>query len=204
MDEGCFAAAQKRFIAIAHGHKNRLEGAWARYRAGIAAYRQNKDRRRALHVWASLKAGPYAILERLGRAALELENNHPLKAARILHAVLAGDENVPHLEPVADIVFTQAQQRLRQTSAGERAWAVIDAWSRLALLLGRRAQRTASATSFSVMPSDSILRHTASRLCIRTGIPPVGIPLNANRCARWMDQAHETSFDLEQLEELLQ
>ena len=45
---------------------------------------------------------------------------------------------------------------------------------------------------------------TGMRLCIRTGIPPVGIPLNANRCARWMYQAHETSFNLEQLEELLQ
>ena len=41
------------------------------------------------------------------------------------------------------------------------------------------------------------------RLCIRTGIPAVGIPLNANRCARWMSQAHDTSFNLEQLEELL-
>jgi len=41
------------------------------------------------------------------------------------------------------------------------------------------------------------------RLCIHTGIPPIGIPLNANRCARWMSQAHETSFNLEQLEELL-
>jgi hypothetical protein len=41
------------------------------------------------------------------------------------------------------------------------------------------------------------------RLCIHTGIPPVGIPLNANRCARWMSQAYETSFNLEQLEELL-
>jgi hypothetical protein len=41
------------------------------------------------------------------------------------------------------------------------------------------------------------------RLCIHTGIPPVGIPLNANRCARWMSKAHETSFNLEQLEELL-
>jgi hypothetical protein len=41
------------------------------------------------------------------------------------------------------------------------------------------------------------------RLCIRIGIPPVGIPLNANRCARWMSQAHETSFNLEQLEELI-
>jgi hypothetical protein len=35
------------------------------------------------------------------------------------------------------------------------------------------------------------------------GIPAVGIPLNANRCARWMSQANETSFNLEQLEELL-
>ena len=41
------------------------------------------------------------------------------------------------------------------------------------------------------------------RLCIRIGISPVGIPLNANRCARWMSQAYETSFNLEQLEELL-
>jgi hypothetical protein len=41
------------------------------------------------------------------------------------------------------------------------------------------------------------------RLCVRTGIPPVGIQLNANRCARWMSQAHATSFSLDQLEELL-
>ena len=41
------------------------------------------------------------------------------------------------------------------------------------------------------------------RLCLGSGIPPVGIPLNANRCARWMSQAYETSFNLEQLEELL-
>lgn len=41
------------------------------------------------------------------------------------------------------------------------------------------------------------------RLCIRSGIPPIGIPLNANRCARWMSKAHETSFYLEELEELL-
>ena len=41
------------------------------------------------------------------------------------------------------------------------------------------------------------------RLCIRAGISPLGIPLNANRCARWMSRASETSFNLEQLEELL-
>lgn len=43
----------------------------------------------------------------------------------------------------------------------------------------------------------------AMRLCIKLGIPPIGIPLSANRCARWMKQAHETSFSLEELEELV-
>lgn len=41
------------------------------------------------------------------------------------------------------------------------------------------------------------------RLCLSLGIPAIGIPLDANRCARWMSQAHETSFNIEQLEELL-
>ncbi len=41
------------------------------------------------------------------------------------------------------------------------------------------------------------------RLCLKLGIPAVGIPLNANRCARWMEKAYETSFNLEQLEALL-
>jgi hypothetical protein len=43
----------------------------------------------------------------------------------------------------------------------------------------------------------------AMRLCIKLGIAPIGIPLSANRCARWMKQAHETSFSLEELEELV-
>jgi len=41
------------------------------------------------------------------------------------------------------------------------------------------------------------------RLCIEMDIPPVGIPLDANRCARWMKKAHETSFNLEELEKLI-
>ncbi len=41
------------------------------------------------------------------------------------------------------------------------------------------------------------------RLCIKLGIPPVGIPLSANRCARWMKKALESSFSLEELEELV-
>jgi len=43
----------------------------------------------------------------------------------------------------------------------------------------------------------------AMRLCIKLGISPIGIPLSANRCARWMKQAYETSFSLEELEELV-
>lgn len=42
------------------------------------------------------------------------------------------------------------------------------------------------------------------RLCMRLNIPPVGIPLDANRCARWMSHAQETSFSLMELERLLQ
>lgn len=41
------------------------------------------------------------------------------------------------------------------------------------------------------------------RLCIKLGISPLGVPLDANRCARWMKQAHETSFNLRELEDFL-
>jgi hypothetical protein len=41
------------------------------------------------------------------------------------------------------------------------------------------------------------------RLCIKLGIPAVGIPLDANRCARWMKKSSESSFNLRELEELI-
>ncbi len=41
------------------------------------------------------------------------------------------------------------------------------------------------------------------RQCIKAGISPVGIPLDANRCSRWMKKAHETSFNLKELEDLI-
>jgi hypothetical protein len=41
------------------------------------------------------------------------------------------------------------------------------------------------------------------RLCIKLGIPPLGIPLDANRCARWMKKTRESSFSLRELEALL-
>ncbi len=41
------------------------------------------------------------------------------------------------------------------------------------------------------------------RLCTESGIYPVGVPLDANRCARWMEQCRESSFNLEELDSLL-
>ncbi len=41
------------------------------------------------------------------------------------------------------------------------------------------------------------------RLCINLGIPPVGISLDANRCARWMKQCKESSFNVNELKDLI-
>jgi len=35
------------------------------------------------------------------------------------------------------------------------------------------------------------------RLCMRSGVPVVGVPLNANRCRRWTGSFHETSVNLD-------
>ncbi|MBU1101224.1 MAG: DUF116 domain-containing protein [Bacteroidetes bacterium] len=41
------------------------------------------------------------------------------------------------------------------------------------------------------------------RLCARKSIPAIGIPLDANRCARWMGDFYDNSVNLSQLEKLL-
>jgi len=41
------------------------------------------------------------------------------------------------------------------------------------------------------------------RRCMKAKLPVVGIPLNANRCSRWMDQFQDTSVDLKALERLM-
>ena len=43
----------------------------------------------------------------------------------------------------------------------------------------------------------------AMRLCIKLGISPIGIPLNANLCARWMKRTYESSFSLKELDKLM-
>jgi len=41
------------------------------------------------------------------------------------------------------------------------------------------------------------------RLCMKVKAPVVGIPLNANRCPRWMESMHDTSIDLSALQSLV-
>ena len=43
----------------------------------------------------------------------------------------------------------------------------------------------------------------AMRLCIKLGISPIGIPLSANLCARWMKRTYESSFSFKELEKLV-
>jgi hypothetical protein len=41
------------------------------------------------------------------------------------------------------------------------------------------------------------------RKCRKLGIPVIGLPLNANRCARWFGEFHQNSIDLNALELLI-
>jgi hypothetical protein len=41
------------------------------------------------------------------------------------------------------------------------------------------------------------------RRCVKLDIPVVGVPLNANRCARWMGDFHPTSVTLREVERLI-
>ncbi len=44
---------------------------------------------------------------------------------------------------------------------------------------------------------------TGLRLCERLGIPAVGVPLDANRCSRWLVECLETTVNVGELERLI-
>ena len=138
--EGCYSGALKRFLAIAKGHKNRFEGAWARYRAGMAAFYQTGKRTEARKIWRPLKNTSYAAFEQLGIAMLDLYQRKPLKAAQALQDLASQRRPLLHAEPIADIAFTQAQENLRSEPENEREWQVMDAWVRAALMFGRNLE----------------------------------------------------------------
>lgn len=146
MAEKCYEGALKRFLAISQAHRNRYEGAWACYRAGVASFRMDGNRKKAQGIWAALKNGPYALFEKLGRVSVELEDDHPERAIRVIQHVLSRSGPLPHLEPLAEIVFTQALQNLRDTTKNEEDWKRTDQWVRLALKIGRRLDDKQSMT----------------------------------------------------------
>jgi hypothetical protein len=41
------------------------------------------------------------------------------------------------------------------------------------------------------------------RMCMRAGVPVIGLPLDANRCARWWGQFYPNTLNLEELDRLL-
>lgn len=41
------------------------------------------------------------------------------------------------------------------------------------------------------------------RMCMKYDIPVIGVPLDANRCRRWMGEFHKTSVNLKKLEKLM-
>ena len=41
------------------------------------------------------------------------------------------------------------------------------------------------------------------RLCARAGVPVVGLPLDANRCSRWLGEFHQNTINLRRLESLV-
>jgi hypothetical protein len=42
------------------------------------------------------------------------------------------------------------------------------------------------------------------RLCLKHNVPVIGIPLDANRCARWMGEFHDNTVNLKKLEKLVE
>ncbi|OGV35112.1 MAG: hypothetical protein A2020_08085 [Lentisphaerae bacterium GWF2_45_14] len=138
MAEGCYEAAGKSFMSIAQGHRNRFLGAWALYKAGMASYLLDHDFAKAAAFWKALRKGPFAPFEKLGEASIELENGHHLNAIKIINGIILGAKTASNLEPIADTVFEQAQQSLRNKPHSEEEWKVIDGWARLALRFGER------------------------------------------------------------------
>lgn len=70
----------------------------------------------------------------------------------------------------------------------------------LASLFGRlEGEGTFGVLGIACIPE---LAH-GMRACMERGVPVVGIPLDANRCARWMGRFEENSINIERLCELL-
>ncbi len=76
-------------------------------------------------------------------------------------------------------------------------------WSRGSLrsMFGKLARKHGSIGVLGIACVVELIR--GMRFCMKANLPVMGIPLNANRCSRWMHALHETSVDLSALEKIL-
>jgi hypothetical protein len=76
-------------------------------------------------------------------------------------------------------------------------------WSRGSLkeMFGKLAGKHGSIGVLGIACLVELIR--GMRYCMKVGLPVMGIPLNANRCNRWMDVFQDTSVDLGALERIL-
>jgi hypothetical protein len=92
--------------------------------------------------------------------------------------------------------------RMSQTLKRHHVKPYIWRQARLKVLLRRLMKRYKTV---GIMGIACIVELVAGmRLVEKSGLPVIGIPLNANRCIRWTDGFYENSVDLEQLEKLLE
>ena len=141
MAEGCFDGARKRFMEIYRNHRYRFVGAWAAYRAGIAAYRFSKRRSDALRIWAQLRGQRYKDLEKMGLARLDLIENQPMEAAHHIERILKDNPPSIVLKSVANFTQEHTQKLLRQDQEKPENWNVLDRWIRLTLVLDHTLNR---------------------------------------------------------------
>jgi hypothetical protein len=92
-----------------------------------------------------------------------------------------------------DCYVNRVSALLRETRVEPYLWMNAD----LKSLLRDLRDREESIGVLGVACVPELLR--GMRLCMGLNIPVVGIPLNANRCIRWMGAFHPTSVDLDAL-----
>ncbi len=96
-----------------------------------------------------------------------------------------------------DCYVNRVSALLREARVKPYLWMSAD----LKSLLRELRDREGSIGVLGVACVPELLR--GMRLCIGLNIPVVGIPLDANRCMRWMGAFHPTSVDLDALSKLV-
>jgi len=81
----------------------------------------------------------------------------------------------------------------------------INAYIWMGAHLGKKAREVQrEGKSFAVLGIACIPElYWGMRKCRKLGLPVIGLPLDANRCARWMGQFHRNSVNLAELERLV-